>query len=359
MLDAFQPRGATWSGQVISSSPDPSGGPFMTHLLHGGGVPRVHRAPSPVSPWLPDFATPRSVHHLAAVAVGAYPPHQPANAWSPGVPAPPGPCYVLCLPRFPLPAPRFLRCVWPAVPSGCPLSSLAGTPFHAFCAFRGLGPVALSGFPRVSFVCLCARALAASAPPPLPGLVWRAHLKRSRCWGLVGPFDAVRAPPRVLPRSLAPFGLLWGWGGPVPATALCVLLRAGFARCVSGTRVPGGGISCLDVGFSGVRRSPSPHHSSVRVCSRGPLPTCCWCGGCGRGDASPTPQRALLEASFARCGGGRRAPGGTVPWVWAIPTAHTQVKAGPETRPNPPPQTAAVPHLRVPRHPQGPQPRGS
>ena len=55
----------------------------------------------------------------------------------------------------------------------------------------------------------------------------------------------------------------------------------------------------------------------------------------------------------------RWPPTGTVPWVWAIPTAHTQVEAGPDTRPNPPHPTAAVPHLRVPRHPQGPQPRGS
>ena len=31
-------------------------------------------------------------------------------------------------------------------------------------------------------------------------------------------------------------------------------------------------------------------------------------------------------------------PTGTVPWVWAIPTAHTQVEAGPDTRPNPPPR---------------------
>ena len=37
---------------------------------------------------------------------------------------------VLCLSRFPLPAPRVPRCVWLAVPSGCPSSSLAGTPFH-------------------------------------------------------------------------------------------------------------------------------------------------------------------------------------------------------------------------------------
>ena len=33
----------------------------------------------------------------------------------------------------------------------------------------------------------------------------------------------------------------------------------------------------------------------------------------------------------------RWPPTGTVPWVWAIPTAHTQVEAGPDARPNPPP----------------------
>ena len=34
-------------------------------------------------------------------------------------------------------------------------------------------------------------------------------------------------------------------------------------------------------------------------------------------------------------------PTGTVPWVWAIPTAHTQVGAGPDTRPNPPPDRSS------------------
>ena len=39
----------------------------------------------------------------------------------------------------------------------------------------------------------------------------------------------------------------------------------------------------------------------------------------GRGDPSPTPQRALLRAGFARCGGGTRAPGGAPPaWVWGV-----------------------------------------
>ena len=67
---------------------------------------------------------------------------------------------VLCLSRFPLPAPRVPRCVWRAVPSGCPLP-------------RGLCvPRAWSGCPsrspRVTLSCVCARAPAASALPP-PG----------------------------------------------------------------------------------------------------------------------------------------------------------------------------------------------
>ena len=74
---------------------------------------------------------------------------------------------VLCLSRFPLPAPRLSRCVWRAVPSGCPLPSLAGTPFHAVCAFRELGPVALLVVPacplRVCALALPRRPL----PPPL------------------------------------------------------------------------------------------------------------------------------------------------------------------------------------------------
>ena len=42
---------------------------------------------------------------------------------------------------------------------------------------------------------------------------------------------------------------------------------------------------------------------------RGPLPTGCGCGGCRQGDRSPTLQRALLRAGFARCAGGMRVPG--------------------------------------------------
>ena len=63
-------------------------------------------------------------------------------------------------------------------------------------------------------------------------------------------------------------------------------------------------------GASGVGRSPGPDCSSFGPCGQRPLPTGCGCGGCGRWDQSPTPQRALLRADFARCRGGTRAPRG-------------------------------------------------
>ena len=373
------------------------------------------------------------------------------SPFSPSRPAFPALCVAGCLVWVSL----ILAC-WYAIPCGlCVLQAQSG------CR---------SGFPRVSFVFVCARALAASAPPPpLSRLVWHAHLARSRCWALVGLFHAVRAPPRVLPQSPAPFGLLggggggsrfplpglglraprgvgagvgtrhqphsarscelalravgaargcpggaplaWVWGvrgralshplrlallsvrpgpsthwlwvravrawGPVtsPTTRLLAcwlcalwgrhegargrtprawasrigrspspdrpsfgacrrgalptgcgcggcgrgnpsptpqraLLRAGFARCGGGTRVPWGGCLLSWCGASGVGRSPSPYHPSFRACGRGPLFTGCGCGGCGRGDPSLTPQCALLRAGFARCGCGMRVPGG-------------------------------------------------
>ena len=201
----------------------------MTRLLPGGGVPRVHRARSPVPPRPPHFATPLSVHRLAAVAAGAYPPRRAPDLWLPGAPALPGPWYWLVasgtpvgwrggclafglvrgvvrhyclggcsplfvcvrrsrpvwggragawcrvLPVFPLPAPRVPRRVWRAASSGCPLPSLAGTPFHAVCAFRGLGPVALLVLPACP-LCVCALVLPRRprSPPPPPAGVARA-----------------------------------------------------------------------------------------------------------------------------------------------------------------------------------------
>ena len=52
-------------------------------------------------------------------------------------------------------------------------------------------------------------------------------------------------------------------------------------------------------GASGVGRSPTPDPSFFQACGWGPVPTGCRCWGCGRGDPSPTPERALLRAGFA------------------------------------------------------------
>ena len=63
-------------------------------------------------------------------------------------------------------------------------------------------------------------------------------------------------------------------------------------------------------GASGVGRSPTPDCPPSGRAAGAHYPLAAGAGGCGRGDPSPTPQRALLRASFARCGGGTRAPGG-------------------------------------------------
>ena len=90
---------------------------------------------------------------------------------------------VFCLSRFPLPAPRVPRCVWLAVRSGCPLPSLAGTPFHAVCAFRELGPVALLVVPACPLR-VCALALPRRPLPPPLGVACAPRAVPSwRWWG--------------------------------------------------------------------------------------------------------------------------------------------------------------------------------
>ena len=75
-------------------------------------------------------------------------------------------------------------------------------------------------------------------------------------------------------------------------------------------RVPGGGRLLPGCGASGVGRSPSPNCLPSGRAAGAHYPLAVGAGGCGCGDPSSTPQRALLRAGFARCGGGTRAPGG-------------------------------------------------
>ena len=84
-------------------------------------------------------------------------------------------------------------------------------------------------------------------------------------------------------------------------------------RAAGATRgCPGGATLAWLWGVRGWALS-EPQPLFLGACSRGPLPTGCGCGGCGHGDPPPTPQRALLRAGFARCGGGTRAPRGGAP----------------------------------------------
>ena len=70
---------------------------------------------------------------------------------------------------------------------------------------------------------------------------------------------------------------------------------------------------------SGVGRSPTPDCPPSGRAAGAHYPLAVGAGGCGRGDPSQTPQRALLRAGFARCGGGMRVPGGAPPaWVWGV-----------------------------------------
>ena len=170
---------------------------------------------------------------------------------------------------------------------------------------RACGPVT-NPTARALVCCLCAlwgRLEGARGEAPLAwvwGVRGRAlsHPQPPVLWGVApGPIThwlwvrGVRAlGPVTNPtaRALASwFGTLWG--------------RHEGAR---GGRLLPGCASC------GVRRSPTPDRPSFGACDRGSLAIGCGCGGCGRGDPSPTLQRALLRAGFARCGGGTRAPGG-------------------------------------------------
>ena len=155
-----------------------------------------------------------------------------------------------CLFRFPLPAPRVPRCVWRAVPSGCPLPSLVGTPFHAVCAFRALGPVALPVVPACPFR-VCALALSrCPLPPPLGGV--------ARASRVVPALGAGRAVPRGPCPSACPAPVpcsvwrAWGGGGPVPVPPYLAWGCGGGGRAS-----PGGCLRPLR-GASGVLRPSSP-----------------------------------------------------------------------------------------------------
>ena len=209
----------------------------------------------------------------------------------------------LCLSRFPLPAPRVPRCVWRAVPSGCPLPSLAGTPFHAVCAFRALGPVALLVLPACPLR-VCALALPRRPLPPL--LVGVACARRA-----VPALGAGRAVARGPCPSACPAPVpcsVWrAWGGAVrsrfPPTWL------GVAGVAVG-RPPGGVPSTVARGVWG-QALPLPRLPVHWAGCWGPLSACCGRGRAGVGALlCPLGLHALWGLRAAGRVRGVRVPGG-------------------------------------------------
>ena len=135
---------------------------------------------------------------------------------------------VLRLSRFPLPAPRVPRRVWWAVSSGCPLPSLAGTPFHAVCAFRELGPVASLIVPACHLR-VCALALPwRPPPPPLGGVACAPRAVEALSAGRAAP----RGPcPSACPAPV-PCSVWRAWGGAVRSWSPPTWLGAVDARGV-------------------------------------------------------------------------------------------------------------------------------
>ena len=88
-----------------------------------------------------------------------------------------------------------------------------------------------------------------------------------------------------------------------PHSARSCVLCGRHEGARGGRLLPGGGAS-------GVGRSLTPNCPPSGRAAGAHYPVAVRAGCCGRGDTSPTPQRALLRAGFARCGGGTRAPGG-------------------------------------------------
>ena len=136
------------------------------------------------------------------------------------------------------------------------------------------------------------------------------------CLGMGRPGSGALPPPTARPPGGLPGPTthwLWVRGDagvgtrhqPHSARSCELALRAVGAAggCPGGRLLPG-------CGMSGVGRSPTPDCPPSGRAAGAHYPLAVGAGGCGRGDPSPTPQRALLRAGFAPCGGGMRVPGG-------------------------------------------------
>ena len=136
------------------------------------------------------------------------------------------------------------------------------------------------------------------------------------CLGVGRPGSGALPPPTVRPLGRAagahyPLAVVAGGVGvgirPEPYSARSCELALRAVEVARGR--PGGAPRAWTSGVQG-RALSLPRPSVLWGVRQGPICTGCGCGGRGTWDTSQAPQRALLCACFARCGGGKRAPRG-------------------------------------------------
>ena len=197
-------------------------------------------------------------------------------------------------------------------PTARPLGGLPGPPTHWLWVRGGAGVATHNQPHRVRSCQLALRAVGAARGRPGGG---------ASCLGVGRPGSGALLPPSARPLGGLPGPTthwLWVRGGAgvgtrdQPHSARLCVLSGRHEVAWGGRLLPG-------CGASGVGRSPTPDCPPSGRAGGAHSPLAVGVGGCARGDPSPTPQRALLRAGSARCGGGTRAPGGAPPaWVWGV-----------------------------------------
>ena len=192
-------------------------------------------------------------------------------------------------------------------PTACPLGGLPGPTTHWLWVRGGAG-VGTRHPPHSARSCvLWGRHEGARGRRSLPGCgesgVWRSSTPDCP--------PSRRAAGAHYPLAVGAGGC--GRGDPSPTT-LHALLRAGFARCGGGMRMPGGAPLAWLWGVRG-RALSQPQLPALLAGFRRPLPTGCKCGGVRAWGPVTNPTARAL----ACCGGGMRVPGrAPLAWVWGV-----------------------------------------
>ena len=200
----------------------------------------------------------------------------------------------------------------PRPPTARPLGGLPGPTTHRLWVRGGAG-VGTSHQPHSSRSCeLALRAVGAGRGRPGGApLAWVWGVRR---WALSHP-----RLPALWAGCRGPLPTGCGCGGVQawrPVTNPRARALASWLCALSGRHEGAqGGRLLPGCGASGVGRSPIPDCPSCGRAARANYPLAVGAGGCGRGDPSPTPQRALLRAVGAASG----CPGGApLAWPWGV-----------------------------------------